>query len=276
MSKKIYYVKVFTKNSKYGNLAGVVPNAFGFSDKKMQKIAKITGASETVFIFPSKKADFKIRWFTPNTEVGLCVHATIAAIGILRKLNLIKKRDIVLETKNTLLKVKIVKNKIFVLLNGYKLLSNKIEKEVLSKYLKIKNTEITKEPKVVEIFDDRELMIQVSNLKVLKNLKPNKILYTKLCKLLKITGISIFTKETFDKSNQIHTREFAPLYGYLEDPLTGMAAPAIVKYTSLKSKSIKIEQGNFLKKHGIIEVIQCKNGLLIGGDYVIYKLKDIV
>lgn len=276
MNKKNYYIKVFTKNPRYGNLAGVVPDAFGLSYNQMKKIAKGVGASETAFIFPSKKADFKIRWFTPNTEVGLCVHATIAALGALKKLGLIKKSEIYLESKNTILKTKFVGDKIFVSMKDYFILKDKIKEELLFKYLGLKNSDISIEPKIIEIYSDRELMVQVASLNVLENLKPNKILYTRLCKELKITGISILTKETFDKSNQIHTREFAPLYGYLEDPLTGMAAGAIVKYLGLKSKNIKIEQGNFLKTPGIIEVIQDKNSLFIGGDYVYKSTKNIV
>lgn len=274
--RKIYYVKVFSKDSKVGNLAGVVPDTSLLSDKQMQEIAKDVGASETAFIFPSKKADFKIRWFTPNTEVSLCVHATIATLGTLKKLGLIKKPNITLESKNTILKVKITKEKIFVSLNNYELLKDKIKNEMLFKYLKIKENNILGESRIIKIFDDKELMVQVDGLNVLKNLKPNKNLYTNLCKKLKITGISIFTKETFDKLNSLHTREFAPLYGYLEDPLTGLAAGAIVKYLNLKSKNIRIEQGNFLKKPGIIEVNQDRKGLSIGGNYVVYKTKNIV
>lgn len=276
MNKKIYYVKVFTKNSKYGNLAGVITDAFGLSNKQMQKIAKKVGASETVFIFPSKKADFKIRWFTPNTEVGLCVHATIAALGTLKKLDLIKKENIALETRNTILKAKVIKNKVFILLNDYYTLKDKIDNKFLFKYLGLKDNEILKEPKIIEIFNDKELVLQVKDLKVLKKLKPDKILYSKLCKVLKITGISIFTKETFDKQNYLHTREFAPLYGYLEDPLCGLAAGAIMKSLGLKSKNIKIEQGNFLETPGVIEVISNNDSVFIGGNYIVYKSENIV
>lgn len=39
--------------------------------------------SETAFILPSKKADFRIRWFTPKKEVLFCGHATIASLHVL-------------------------------------------------------------------------------------------------------------------------------------------------------------------------------------------------
>ena len=274
MKEKIYFVKIFTKNPKHGNLAGVVPDALNLSENKMQKISQMIGASETAFIFPSEKADFKIRWFTPNKEVGLCVHATIGAIGVLKELGLIKKKELKIETKNAVLKVKVIKGKIFLLISEYPILKNKVQKGLLLKYLGIKNNELLGEPKTIQILkEDRELIIQVIDLKILKNLKPSKILYANLCKILKITGISIFAKETFDKKNDLHTREFAPLYGYLEDPLCGMAAGAIYKYLNIKSKITKVEQGNFLKTPGVIEIIKNKDGLLIGGNYVISRVK---
>lgn len=78
----VYKIKSFSENPHEGNLAGVVTNAEYLSDNEMQNIAAKVGASETAFIFPSVNADVRIRWFTPNTEVGICVHATIAALGI--------------------------------------------------------------------------------------------------------------------------------------------------------------------------------------------------
>jgi len=41
----------------------------------MQKIAALVGYSETAFIQKSHKADYKIRFFTPNKEIDLCGHA---------------------------------------------------------------------------------------------------------------------------------------------------------------------------------------------------------
>lgn len=48
----------------------------------MQQIARELNNSETAFIFASPKGaeyDIEVRFFTPNTEVPLCGHATIAA-----------------------------------------------------------------------------------------------------------------------------------------------------------------------------------------------------
>src|SRR5689334_828479 len=98
---KLYKVKSFSENPLEGNLAGVVTHAEQLSDLQMLNIAKEVGASETAFIFPSKNADVCVRWFTPNTEVGLCMHATIAALGVLRNQQYFKSDSVRVETKNT-------------------------------------------------------------------------------------------------------------------------------------------------------------------------------
>lgn len=112
-------------------------------------------------------------------------------------------------------------------------------------------------------------MLEVENFNDLHNLQPNQKNYADLCLQLGITGISIFTHDVLDKENHFHTREFAPLYGYLEDPLCGMAAGAIAAAMESK-KTIRIEQGNFCHTSGIIIVEpETCDTFWIGGNYCI-------
>jgi PhzF family phenazine biosynthesis protein len=48
----------------------------------MQRIAREMNLSETAFVSASGE-DFALRWFTPNIEVDLCGHATLAAAHVL-------------------------------------------------------------------------------------------------------------------------------------------------------------------------------------------------
>ena len=78
---RVYQVDSFTTKRFYGNPAGVVVNADGLSDGQMQSIARELNNSETAFILSpkDKKADVRVRFFTPTNEVPICGHATIAA-----------------------------------------------------------------------------------------------------------------------------------------------------------------------------------------------------
>lgn len=79
MKIKVYKLNSFAKAKEGGNAAGVVLNADSLSEKEMAKIAAVLGFSETAFVLQSNVADFKLRFFTPNEEVDLCGHATIAS-----------------------------------------------------------------------------------------------------------------------------------------------------------------------------------------------------
>jgi len=48
----------------------------------MQNIAAENNLSETSFIVKERDG-YGIRWFTPNTEVDLCGHATLAAAFVI-------------------------------------------------------------------------------------------------------------------------------------------------------------------------------------------------
>lgn len=59
------------------------------SDELLQQIAAENNLSETAYIYASEGADFsssdrfKLRWFTPQQEVDLCGHATLASAAVL-------------------------------------------------------------------------------------------------------------------------------------------------------------------------------------------------
>lgn len=83
----VYQVDAFASELFKGNPAAVCVLPQWLSDATMQSIALENNLSETAFIVQEGK-DFHIRWFTPNTEVALCGHATLAsAFVIFEKLN---------------------------------------------------------------------------------------------------------------------------------------------------------------------------------------------
>jgi PhzF family phenazine biosynthesis protein len=76
-------VDAFTAAPFAGNPAGVVVLDAGPVDAEWaQRVAAEVGASETAFVHP--EADhWRLRWWTPGTEVALCGHATLATAHVL-------------------------------------------------------------------------------------------------------------------------------------------------------------------------------------------------
>ena len=77
MILKNYRINAFNSHNLLGNPACVIPLESWLSDDKLLKIAKINNVSETAF-FIKKKSKFHLRWFTPDIEMDLCGHATLA------------------------------------------------------------------------------------------------------------------------------------------------------------------------------------------------------
>ena len=82
MKLPIYQVDAFASRAFTGNPAAVVPLQSWLADDVMQGIALENNLSETAFLVPDD-GGFEIRWFTPQTEVDLCGHATLASAHVL-------------------------------------------------------------------------------------------------------------------------------------------------------------------------------------------------
>lgn len=79
MATEVLRYTAFTRDPAGGNPAGVVLDAAGLDDARMQQIAADVGYSETAFLFPRPGGGHDVRYFSPLAEVPFCGHATIAA-----------------------------------------------------------------------------------------------------------------------------------------------------------------------------------------------------
>jgi len=92
MTMKLAQVDAFTDRPFGGNPAAVCLLNEPVSDQWMQNVAKEMNLSETAFLL-KESASFNLRWFTPETEVELCGHATLAAAHMLWEWNLVQLND---------------------------------------------------------------------------------------------------------------------------------------------------------------------------------------
>src|SRR5689334_9222652 len=75
-----YLIDAFTSQPLSGNPCAVLINAEGLNTSEMRAIAKEMNQSETAFLMKSQIADLKARYFTPEREIPLAGHPTIASI----------------------------------------------------------------------------------------------------------------------------------------------------------------------------------------------------
>lgn len=73
-------VDAFANRPFTGNPAAVIKLDAWLDDTMLQAIAAENNLAETAFFVPmAGEADFELRWFTPQLEVALCGHATLAS-----------------------------------------------------------------------------------------------------------------------------------------------------------------------------------------------------
>ncbi|WP_428330783.1 PhzF family phenazine biosynthesis protein [Mucilaginibacter sp.] len=82
MNIPIYQADAFTDTLFGGNPAAICPLKEWLPDAVMQKIAIENNLAETAF-FVKNDTGYKLRWFTPEYEIDLCGHATLASAHIL-------------------------------------------------------------------------------------------------------------------------------------------------------------------------------------------------
>lgn len=81
MRTPIFQIDAFTTRRYAGNPAAVMPMDRFLDDAVLQAIAAENNLAETAFLVP-EGGDYRLRWFTPTTEVPLCGHATLASSAV--------------------------------------------------------------------------------------------------------------------------------------------------------------------------------------------------
>ncbi len=79
MRLNLWQIDAFAAKPLEGNPAAVVPLDAFLDDGLMQKIAGENNLAETAYLVKTAAGRYDLRWFTPEAEVDLCGHATLAS-----------------------------------------------------------------------------------------------------------------------------------------------------------------------------------------------------
>lgn len=267
MKVKIKQVDAFTSIPFGGNPAGVVTDADLLDNNIKQKIAREMNLSETAFVSRSQKADFKVQFFTPNFEVDLCGHATIATFSALYEEGKLdtSKNVFFQETRAGILPVelkKIGEETVFMMSQNKPIFENtNINKKHVSDMLNIEEDQILDLPILKVSTGIWWLVVGLKNLDALENLRPNFNLIKDTSREYNLVGITPFCLDTINPKFSYHSRAFAPLAGVNEDPVCGTGNGCIASYI-IYNKLINVdkdinligEQGNEVNRPGSVYV----------------------
>lgn len=83
MKLKMWQVDAFAGRPFEGNPAALVPLEGFIGAEQMQQIANENNLAETAFFVRTAPGQYDLRWFTPQAEVDLCGHATLASAHLI-------------------------------------------------------------------------------------------------------------------------------------------------------------------------------------------------
>lgn len=98
MSIRYLHLDVFAATPGGGNHLGVVTDATGWSDARMQAFARWTNLVETTFLLPPSQpnASYRVRIFTPHKEIPFAGHPSIGSAHAVLLCGLAEPKDGVL------------------------------------------------------------------------------------------------------------------------------------------------------------------------------------
>lgn len=256
---KYFIADAFASEPFKGNPAGVCLTDSPLSEDIMQKISFENNLAETAFV-TKKDGWYDLRWFTPEVEIDLCGHATLATAFVLMNYTDIKDTELVFHTISGILKVRRDGNTYQMDFPSRKPVPCEIPaglEEALG-------------AKVLETHLSRDVLVLLENEAAVRNLKPN------IPKLMKIKDPFAFIVTAKGDHYDFVSRFFAPNAGIVEDPVTGSSHSTLIPFWSERLNKSKMTAAQLSQRGGILYCEDKKDRVEIGGKAVCYMVGEIV
>lgn len=277
-----YLVSAFSDRAFMGNSTGVVIDDGRLTDLEMKNIAKDINQSVVVFVKELDRDRYLTRFFTPEGEINLCGHATIATFYALAENEYIKSQDsgirkIIQHTK-----------------------IGKIPVELEYRNSKIQNVHMNLDIKLREKYEATEgvlralnldsnaigltikenlnmekistgtcdILVPVKNEEILSSIKLNRDQAIKIAREENIISIHAFTTED---GKEVKQRTFSPIIGSDEEFGSGTSTAATMHYLKAneiaQNDSLVAIQGDYIGRISkvLTSLGENKNKIRVGG-----------
>jgi PhzF family phenazine biosynthesis protein len=254
MPTPLYQVDAFTETPFKGNPAGVCLLEQPQKASWMQDVARENNLSETAFVW-SGSGDLWIRWFTPEVEVDLCGHATLASAHVLFEGSFLKSDQAVrFHSHSGLLTARRLK--------GF------IEMDFPAK----PQHSVNAPPRLAEALgiepiyagsDGSDYLALLEREEDVRELKPR----MDLLKTLEARGICV-TARAGASGVDFVSRFFAPNVGIPEDPVTGSAHCCLGPFWMGRLGKSELVAHQVSARGGVVHVRVAGDRVFLGGQAV--------
>jgi PhzF family phenazine biosynthesis protein len=258
MKLQLYQVDAFADKIFTGNPAAVIPLDKWIDDSLMQKLGMENNLAETAF-FVSRGNDFEIRWFTPELEINLCGHATLASAWVLYNMLGYDRERICFHSKSGPLYVSRSGEMLELDFPSWK-------PERVEDYPQELITSLGK-PEIAGVYKHRDYLVELLDENAVKKCQPD---FT----LMKRTGEKVIITAPGREVDFV-SRFFAPTAGVDEDPVTGSAHSQLIPFWSYKLGKNIMQARQLSKRGGTVYCEQKGERVIMGGKCVFYMKGEI-
>lgn len=259
MKRSIYQVDAFAEEVFKGNPAAVIPLDGWIDDNLMQQIAMENNVSETAYIVKTETG-YHVRWFTPEYEIDLCGHATLASAYVIKNFLEPHIAEIVFSTQKAGILKAAAKDGMYTLDFPSRMPQACEMPAQLLPSLGIS--------KAVEVLRSRDYFVVLPNEEAVRNIEPD---YT-IMKELDTIGVIVTAK---GHEADVVSRCFYPGAGIPEDPVTGSAHCNIVPYWSEKLGKTKLFCQQVSPRQGDLQCELVGDRVLMSGKCVLFLQGEI-
>ena len=255
---KYYVVDAFAENVFQGNQAGVCLVDRMIDEGTMQNIAAENNLAETAFVVRNG-GDFDLRWFTPEVEIDLCGHATLASAFVINNYVDPTIEAVRFNTLSGMLTV--VKN------------GSLYEMDFPSR----KPEEIPVTPlmeqalgaPVLEAHISKDMLLLLEREEAVRSLRPDFALAAQ------ISGCFAVIASARGEEADFVSRFFAPNAGIPEDPVTGSSHSTLIPFWSERLKKKKMVARQLSKRGGTLYFEDWGERVKISGRAALYLTGEI-
>lgn len=251
-------VDAFTSRPLHGNPAAVVFDADGIPAETMQRIAREMNLSETVFILAptAPEADYRVRIFTPMSELPFAGHPTVAAAhSVLARYP--DKADAALlrqECGIGIVPVEVIRSA-----SGRQLRMTQgapayrdagLTRETVARMLGCAESDLADSPCEVVSTGVPWLIVELSRFEAMSALSPDQGSIARECRALRAAGVTVFVERGDTGPVRIRVRTFAPGEGIAEDPVCGSGNGSVAAFIA-RHKHPEEALGSYVAEQGI-------------------------
>lgn len=257
MKLPLFQVDAFSSRVFAGNPAAVVILEDWLPDEVLQSIANENNLSETAFVV-RREDFFDLRWFTPEIEVDLCGHATLATAFVIFEHGYSTREEVAFETQS---------GRLTVARQGEWLVMD---------FPSRPPRPLEPDPAFAEALgaQPEELHVARDHLAVFASRAEVEALAPDFAAIAALDAFAVIATAPGDDCDFV-SRFFVPRAGIPEDPVTGSAHCTLVPYWSARLGKPKLHARQVSRRGGELRCEQRGDRVLLKGQAVGYLRGEI-